>query len=104
MGCTIRGTHSYDEGPLYMHHYSPNDTTPDQVRWCSDADLVSPQAPYIKITNQNMVLHTSRRHHPGGVTLGLCDGSVRFISETISLGVWQAIGTPDGGEVVDIDF
>lgn len=104
VGCTIRGTHSYDEGPLYMHDYSPNDTTPDQVRWCSDADLVSPRAPCIKITKQNMMLHTSRSHHAGGVNAGLCDGSVRFISETISLPIWHAIGTPDGGEVIANDF
>lgn len=29
-----------------------------------------------------------------------CDGSVRFVPETIALDVWWALGTPDGDEVV----
>ncbi|MDY0166390.1 MAG: DUF1559 domain-containing protein [Thermoguttaceae bacterium] len=101
IGCTMRGVHSYDEGPVYMHDYTPNDPTPDKIRWCGTEDQASLDAPCIKITQQNMEVHTSRSFHPGGVTLGLCDGSVRFVSETISLGVWQAIATPDGGEVID---
>jgi len=101
--CTIRGVHSYDEGPVYMHDYTPNDPTADQVRWCSDADRDSPEAPCIRITYQNMVVHTSRSHHPGGVMAGLCDGSVRFISETISLRVWQSLGTRDGKETIPGD-
>jgi prepilin-type processing-associated H-X9-DG protein len=55
-------------------------------------------APCTTITKQNMVLHTSRSFHPGGVNVGLCDGSVRFVGETISLAVWQALATPRGGE------
>ncbi len=101
VGCTVRGVHSYDEGPIYMHDYTPNDPTPDEARWCGAEDMASHVAPCIKITKQNMEVHTARSCHPGGVTLGLCDGSVRFVSETISLGVWQAIATPDGGEVID---
>lgn len=100
VGCTIRGTHTYDEGPLYMHDYSPNDRTPDQVRWCSNQDKVSTRAPCIQISKQNMVLHNSRSYHPGGVNVCLCDGSVRFISENIELRTWQYLGTPDGGEVI----
>ena len=104
VGCTIRGTHTYDEGPLYMHDYTPNDLTPDEVRWCSDHDKVSTRAPCTQITKQNMVVHTSRSYHPGGVNAGLCDGSVRFIAETIAWEVWQAAGTPDGGEVISGEF
>jgi hypothetical protein len=29
----------------------------------------------------------------------MCDGSVRFIEEGISLGTWQALATIAGGEV-----
>ncbi len=38
--------------------------------------------------------------HRGGVNLLLCDGSVRFVSNSIDLRVWQAIGTRNGSEVV----
>lgn len=96
IGCTIRGTHSYDEGPAIMHDYSPNDPTPDVVRWCGKED--PPNAPCTVITDQNMVVHTSRSAHPGGVNVALCDGSVRFTGDAIDLRIWQAVGTPDGAE------
>ncbi len=38
--------------------------------------------------------------HIGGVHALLCDGSVRFASSSIDLGVWRALGTRQGGEVI----
>ncbi len=101
IGCTIRGAHSYDEGPVYMHDYTPNDRTPDLVRWCSKED--PPQAPCTVISKQNMVVHTSRSFHPGGVNMASCDGSVRFINETVDLRAWQAQGTPEEGDNVGLE-
>ena len=40
-----------------------------------------------------------RSYHPGGVNLGLADGSVRFVAETVDQEVFQALGSRDGGEV-----
>ncbi len=111
--CSIRGVHSYDEGPVFMADYTPNDRTPDDTRWCDKTDGVSSDAPCKPSddnTNNgtlgsffNMVRHTSRSHHPGGVNAGLCDGSVRFVSEDIDLVTWQAMSTPAGGEVVELE-
>jgi prepilin-type N-terminal cleavage/methylation domain-containing protein/prepilin-type processing-associated H-X9-DG protein len=42
-------------------------------------------------------------NHPGGVNVGFCDGSVRFIKDSIGLQPWWAIGTRNGGEVVSSD-
>ena len=52
----------------------------------------------------NMVIHTSRSMHPGGVVTALCDGSTRFTSNTVSLRVWQSLATPDGGEMIPGDY
>lgn len=41
----------------------------------------------------------ARSYHPGGVQIALGDGSARFISQTVSLAVWQALATRNGGEV-----
>ena len=41
-----------------------------------------------------------RSEHPGGANAALCDGSARFLSETIDLRVLAAICTRDGGEVI----
>ncbi|MCA9297176.1 MAG: DUF1559 domain-containing protein [Phycisphaerales bacterium] len=38
--------------------------------------------------------------HPGGMHVLLCDGAVRFISDSIDAGTFDALGTPDGGEPV----
>jgi prepilin-type N-terminal cleavage/methylation domain-containing protein/prepilin-type processing-associated H-X9-DG protein len=37
-------------------------------------------------------------YHPGGVNVGLADGSVRFVAETVDKHVWWAVGTRNGGE------
>lgn len=41
---------------------------------------------------------TARSWHPGGVNLSLADGAVRFVSESIDLRVWRAIGTRSASE------
>ncbi|MEY4181247.1 MAG: Type secretion system protein precursor [Planctomycetota bacterium] len=37
--------------------------------------------------------------HPGGVMVGMADGGVRFVSRTINVTTWRAVGSRDGGEV-----
>lgn len=44
---------------------------------------------------------TANSRHTGGVHLLLCDGSVRFVSTNINLGIWRAIGSRRGGDSVD---
>ncbi len=43
---------------------------------------------------------TSRSYHSGGVNTLLMDGSVHFVSNSISLATWRALGTRAGGEVI----
>jgi len=42
-----------------------------------------------------------RSVHTGGCNFALCDGSVRFIRESIPLGTYQALGSRSNGEVVN---
>ncbi|MFO0890893.1 MAG: DUF1559 domain-containing protein [Isosphaeraceae bacterium] len=41
--------------------------------------------------------------HPGGVNVALCDGSVRFVKDTIDRTAWWALGSKNGGEVISSD-
>jgi prepilin-type N-terminal cleavage/methylation domain-containing protein/prepilin-type processing-associated H-X9-DG protein len=47
--------------------------------------------------------HTASSRHSGGVNLMLCDGSVKFIKDTVNINIWWGIGTKDNGEVVSSD-
>jgi prepilin-type N-terminal cleavage/methylation domain-containing protein len=40
-------------------------------------------------------------YHTGGVTVGLCDGSVQFISDNLNLPVWRRLHCRSDGQVVD---
>ena len=105
-----RGMIWYDEGPVAMHDYSPNDRTPDRTVHCGSATVQAAQpiqAPCLgplsrtqHVGRKNKPLFTSRSFHPGGVNVGMADGSVQFISQNIDLRIWHALGTPKQGDVV----
>ncbi len=77
------------QGGGYSHVMTPN------LNACifnSDTD----QAP-----GETMVGASS--NHPGGVNVGLLDGSVRFIKNTVNQQTWWALASKAGGEVISSD-
>jgi prepilin-type processing-associated H-X9-DG protein len=48
-------------------------------------------------------LITPSSNHPGGLNVTFCDGSVRFLKDTINPQTWWAIGSRNLGEVVSAD-
>ncbi len=44
----------------------------------------------------------ARSYHPGGVNVGMGDGSVKFVSDTIDLTIWHAAATMRGKEAVSL--
>jgi prepilin-type N-terminal cleavage/methylation domain-containing protein/prepilin-type processing-associated H-X9-DG protein len=46
---------------------------------------------------------TANSRHPGGVNVGMADGSVRFVKSTVNVQTWRAMGTRNGGEVISAD-
>lgn len=67
----------------YYHWWEPNSPIPD----CAKSQPL------------RSLWQMARSRHPGGVNVGLADGSVRFISETVDLDTWRALGSIDGNEV-----
>jgi prepilin-type N-terminal cleavage/methylation domain-containing protein/prepilin-type processing-associated H-X9-DG protein len=71
---------------LYTHSQQPNGRIPD----CTQTNAISDPG-----------MATARSWHRGGVNVLMGDGSTRSVQETIDLSVWRALGTRNGGEVVD---
>ena len=47
---------------------------------------------------------SARSAHPGGVNVAFADGHVRFVSDSVELSLWRALGTRDGGEPIEDGF
>jgi hypothetical protein len=62
----------------------------------------SPGTTAAQTADQNRVSFAS--FHAGGVHAVLCDGSVRFINDTIDQGVQRALGSRAGRETVSSEF
>lgn len=83
-------------GVLFSTRVTPNTLVPDRLNWCSSNPI--PQAPCVWEGTDMFV--SVRSHHPGGVTMGLCDGSVRFINNSVNAVLFKALGSRNGGEVI----
>jgi len=67
----------------------PNSKTPDCSPWGG--------------VGEGIGFYSPRSRHPGGVNVGLTDGSVRFIKDSIALPIWYALASRSGGEVISSD-
>jgi len=85
-------------GVLFSTRLPPNNMVPDQFRWCADNPV--PRAPCIWM-GENMFVSV-RSYHPSGVNMGMADGSVRFVADTVDPALYKALGSRVGGEVVTL--
>jgi prepilin-type N-terminal cleavage/methylation domain-containing protein/prepilin-type processing-associated H-X9-DG protein len=91
-----RGDIQNDDGVFkFMTLTTPNSSSPDVVNWA-----IPNSDPLMPVTTAGQEYSAARSRHTGGVNVALCDGSIRFVRQSISLATWQALGTMDGGEVV----
>jgi prepilin-type processing-associated H-X9-DG protein len=67
----------------YYHWWGPNSPIPDCAKWSPLTAL----------------WQMARSRHPGGVNVAFVDGSVHFVSETVDVQTWRALGSRSGGEV-----
>jgi len=76
----------------YNHFGTPNTTA------CHNKTQESSQ-----VWEMSMGIVPPTSNHSGGVNVGFCDGSVRFVKDSVNVQTWWAIGTRNGGEVVSSD-
>jgi prepilin-type N-terminal cleavage/methylation domain-containing protein/prepilin-type processing-associated H-X9-DG protein len=92
-----RGDIHNDDGVFkFMTLLTPNSSAPDYVGWA-----IPNNDPLMPVTASSPEYSAARSRHSGGVNAARCDGSVQFVTNSINLGTWQAMGTMNGGEVFD---
>ena len=79
----------------FMTRNTPNSGVDNTV--CVNPDRPAP----CRLSDRADTHLAARSRHPGGVNAAFGDGSVHFISESVALNVWRAMGSSQGGEVVD---
>jgi prepilin-type N-terminal cleavage/methylation domain-containing protein/prepilin-type processing-associated H-X9-DG protein len=98
-----RGDMLNDDVPatMFMTLNTPNSSVPDWVRngYCSAN--VDPANPCVNATD-NWLHKAARSRHTGGVNVLYGDGSVRFVTNSVALNIWQAVSTLNGGEPVGV--
>ena len=79
---------------------TPNSRLPDRIAnggapnfRCVDTSLDPRNPPCIPSGGGFGAHQAARSRHPGGVNVCMCDGSVRFVGDTVAYSVWQPLGS-----------
>ena len=103
-GNDLRGFTWWGGAAGFTTYMLPNSTEQDVITGGICEPRIIPRMPCTTTsTNTRPRLMAARSLHTGGVNAAMCDGSVRFVKENISILVWQAMSTSKGGEVVQND-
>jgi prepilin-type N-terminal cleavage/methylation domain-containing protein/prepilin-type processing-associated H-X9-DG protein len=103
----LRGFTWWGESAAFEAWLAPNSPLPDVLETTSYCAAIYPAmapldppctAPY---TTSQGVTYAARSRHPGGVNTVMCDGSVKFIKNSINLFTWRALSSSQGSEVLD---
>ena len=87
---TYRGQMYYRAAVSWTEFYGHTMTPNSKTRDCTSDSFVNGH-------------HAARSFHSGGVNAAFCDGSVRFVKDSISLTTWRALGSRAAGEVISAD-
>jgi prepilin-type processing-associated H-X9-DG protein len=78
-------------GTMYNHVATPNWRGSDCGNWSAIADTPGEHA-----------IISARSKHPGGVNVLYGDSHVSYVNNNVDLGIWRAIGSRNGREVVEL--
>lgn len=95
----VRGTWAYGTmgANIFSAQTGPNSAVADAIWGCRS--MPSEGMPCVTAgTPYSDLFAAARGYHSGGVSVSLGDGSVRFVSDSIDLTIWQALGSRGGSE------
>jgi prepilin-type N-terminal cleavage/methylation domain-containing protein/prepilin-type processing-associated H-X9-DG protein len=86
---------------MFMAYTPPNTTFPDWMysTYCQYPYQRNP--PCKANVTAYQFFNAARGWHPGGVNSLMGDGSVKFIKDSVNVNTWRALGSSQGGEVID---
>jgi prepilin-type processing-associated H-X9-DG protein len=113
-GWNLHGFSWWGYAPQFTGLYPPNATQPDVMQFASYCSGGNPQGVLCvgaTGTQSSGGLYSGglgmnnipRSKHAGGVNVGLADGSVRFIKNTVNIYTFQALSSAKGGESIGSD-
>jgi prepilin-type N-terminal cleavage/methylation domain-containing protein/prepilin-type processing-associated H-X9-DG protein len=108
LGGDLRGFNWWSNGgATFCTQGTPNSATLDVFSsggYCIPTNPANPPCSTVGSTlTVGLTMTVRSKHAGGGVNASMCDGSVRFIRNTINLQTWRALSTTKGGEVISAD-
>lgn len=102
----LRGFSWWGWGAGFETSLPPNTNSPDRMQnvgYCNAENFANPPCIGHSIPF-NVMRAAARSRHPGGVNVVMCDGSGKFVVETIDEDIWLAAGSTGGGEEKGLGF
>jgi len=99
----LRGFSHWAYGATFSGFLTPNSSKPDLMQSAGYCMYPFGMNPPCAAGPNGMVMSAARSRHSGGVNVGFCDGSVKFIKNSISQPTFMALSSCRGGEVISSD-
>lgn len=99
----LRGFSWWAYGGTFSGMLTPNSTKPDWMQSAGYCQYPGGNNPPCQAGLGGLVIMAARSYHPGGVNVGMCDGSVKFIKNTVNQITYMGLSSTHGGEVISAD-
>ncbi len=100
----LRGFSWWGWAAVFTGWLTPNTSSPDTLQSTGYCNYPFAQNPPCAGPDPVLgVMNAARSRHPGGANTGFCDGSVRFIKNSVNPITYRAIASSHGGEVISSD-
>jgi prepilin-type processing-associated H-X9-DG protein len=100
-GSDLRGFMWWSDAAGFQAFQGPNSPLPDHIysaTYCNNKPELN-----LPCVASGPTMFASRSRHPGGVQVGMADGSSRFVQQNISINVWRGASTSRGRETTTLD-
>jgi prepilin-type processing-associated H-X9-DG protein len=98
IGTDLRGFSWWAPGGQFTTVFPPNSSSQDiTTQSCNNQPKMNLPC---RDNGGSWNILAARSRHPGGVSVTMCDGSVRFVQQNLGIDVWRALSTSKNGDTV----